>query len=379
MSRHVHNVVNDFRRLAEKNKLNISTEDLEIIAIQAKEGEKKVIRKVEQELLAAIESVRDVKELDVHEKINILSEAVWTAKSRMYRHKKKEVDATEELEELRKGKEIENTIWRRKGILNNISSIRDSSGGFRQGYYIIAADPNVGKSALLNTMSAGFLMHPEWCNIIYITLDDTVKETLRRILASLIVNLNKKADITGNNIHINHVGNKQYTKDRENTRLVAIDMLKYCMDKDIITVHGAKTCRTRWDIDAVINRNLKKDRYNIVIIDGVRKIKVKAHGLEKDNIRADYLADLADDYDIPLITTGELRKNKEGVVGQADIKGSADYGYNAKYALAMEKNINESVDGDSYTVSCSVIKNKLTTAKPAFTLYPFPSSAYLTE
>src|SRR6056297_2952133 len=125
MSRHVHNVVNDFRRLAEKNKLNISTEDLEIIAIQAKEGEKKVIRKVEQELLAAIESVRDVKELDVHEKINILSEAVWTAKSRMYRHKKKEVDATEELEELRKGKEIENTIWRRKGILNNISSIRD--------------------------------------------------------------------------------------------------------------------------------------------------------------------------------------------------------------------------------------------------------------
>jgi hypothetical protein len=87
----------------------------------------------------------------------------------------------------------------------------------------------------------------------------------------------------------------------------------------------------------------KYKRHFMVCVDAALKIEYKPDGLkngiELEDSRADYLDYIATKYDIPLLTTHEMRKRqateKSIPPTMEDTKGSGRYGYNAKFGALV--------------------------------------------
>jgi hypothetical protein len=123
---------------------------------------------------------------------------------------------------------------------------------------------------------------------------------------------------------------------------------------------------------------------NFIFIDAARKIKapyVCKTEIQKEDFRAKLDDDIAKKYNTAVFTTHELFKDQErSKPVLASLKGSADYGYNAKFVIMIYPQNQEQYEkGENQTLLFYVAKNKLSKGRGKFAYKPIPASAFIGE
>lgn len=275
--------------------------------------------------------------------------------------------------------------------LNKFPSLSKVTNGLDFGYYVFYADPNVGKTAIVQSICIDALKSNDDVAVMYFSMDDISEKIISRFIAGLTVYNSVSSygflgDAERNFININDIGKKQYDKDQESSRNKAFeDFISFTENKDRrLYIYDAKSVKTFADIKRLVRD--KKQRHNkvIVCVDAPLRIQVKGFktDLERNDYRADQLDAIANEFKIPMLTTHEILKdkNRTGVPNLGDIKGSGTFGYNAKFAMAMAPTDIQKFDmKQDNSVSCYIRKNKLTDMRGAFMTKFYAASSYHVE
>lgn len=227
-------------------------------------------------------------------------------------------------------------IWDRKNALlglsmNNFPMFTKETDGLQNMFYLIAADTNVGKSAMLLEMSMDLIESNEDVFVLYFSVDDALSQLIPRLVASDI------------DMHINTVSNPkfkiQYNDDLIDTkkdemllkRTEAINKLKARSDK--FAIKGENEAKKMEDIEKFIRiyKKIAGTKQLVVIIDNIHRMS----SYERMETRqlymkiSDSLKEWKNEFDIPILVTAELKKTEGRRPKGDDIKEVKDLQYDA--------------------------------------------------
>ena len=226
--------------------------------------------------------------------------------------------------------------------------------GIQPGFYIIGAEPHIGKTALMTNICLDVLQTNSDVQAIYYSLDDSSAYTAYRMLSIM----------TG--IPINLVKRKQINATDQallvSKRLELLDLIttKRLIIKDLGVVSDIS------ELEADIK--LISDHSKLVVfIDGLFNLGVNNGGesIRVENIeRANTVKTLTDTYNIPIFTTAELRKklktetsNKKPTMN--DIMETGKFAYNANVIFLMYYEQPEDMLKAYPDINLEYAKNKL--------------------
>jgi len=181
--------------------------------------------------------------------------------------------------------------------LTKFKTISKKINGIQPGFYLLGAETNVGKTAVLTNLTLDVLETNPEVNVLYYSLDDSRVYTAYRFLSILT------------QFHINDVKKKQSEASRQEllnekrSQVIQYIKEKRLIIKDISEVNHIDELEL--DIREIEKENL------IVFIDGLYNLEVgKGTGSirEQNMERANRVKLLVDSYRLPIFTTGELRK-----------------------------------------------------------------------
>ena len=218
--------------------------------------------------------------------------------------------------------------------LTRNSQFCTASNGFEDGYYVIAAEPNIGKTAWLITLASDSLRSNDESQVLFYSLDDTKERIFERFTAALTRIL--RWDLS---TPINRIGYVNPDLDKNANRICALQTITNLLDSKRLDILDAKDCRSLVDIQYDIKQKKDRAEKTAVFIDGVLRSTTPPFRSEfdKNEYRADTLDEIANTFALPLMTTNELQKNKDrkGEPVLDEIKGTGRFGYNAKMAIMM--------------------------------------------
>jgi replicative DNA helicase len=238
--------------------------------------------------------------------------------------------------------EFEDRAWNAKnvGISTGWPDLDEAfEGGLKTGWIIIGGDSNIGKTSFLSQLGWNVAMANQDVYVMDFSLDDPLHDKIPRVVAA------------ANKVIINAVAtpnNFLQFPDMIKRRNQGIDMLRQSIDR-----YRCYDSTTTSDIDVIeqmIQRTLVNlqeqadlagtDRKRLVVfIDNFHDLITSAReALGSDKQKYDYLAqrvsDLATKYDIPIVTTGELKKlNGFRRPVSDDLRESVKIKYEAKAIL----------------------------------------------
>lgn len=238
--------------------------------------------------------------------------------------------------------------------MTKFKNLCENIDGLQPGLYIIGAETNVGKTALLTNIALDLMDTNPEVRVLYFSLDDSWSVITNRFLGIL----------TG--LELNKVQRKQAS---------AVDAIKVrdayqelaCLANDGRLYIKDLSEVTNFNQAEAVVRELYDDGNLAVFIDGLYNLEVEGigGGIREVNIeRANKLKLLVDTYRIPLICTAELRKKtkEEGINKKptvSDIMETGKFGYNANVVWLLSADYKESKDGDEFELSLNYEKNKL--------------------
>lgn len=264
-------------------------------------------------------------------------------------------------------------------------------GGWKPGFYVIAGDSNLGKSALLTQINWNILEHNQKVFLMDFSLDDPMPDKIGRMVASW------------NRVIINAVKSPmQYThipimlaRRKEGINKIKKSVSKY-------KPYDSNFSSFVEDIEEEVQRmkiiieKTDPDIRLVVAIDSFHDLAIKAKGnlteTQKYNEIAQWAADLAIKYDVVLIVTAELKK----VEGQrrpqlGDLRESIKIRYEAKAIMMVYNDVHykgENADVFFQKKNCTekqpvfevqIAKNKIHSFKGRFFYYFYPELAYMEE
>jgi replicative DNA helicase len=272
--------------------------------------------------------------------------------------------------------------------LDRFDELADKLDGIQPGLYITAADTNIGKTAFLANLFLDALQANPNLNGLYITLDDSVSSIINRFLTIFtrfnLEKIPKKNDKDSkhnrrlalcqiNRLKIKIDRNKKplffdarETARRELDRLAATGRMdiKELSDFDFKNIMGA--------IEGYIRSKTARNKEFFIAIDALYNLPVGSDSNDPrmQNItRADQLQDLSKEFDIPILTTAELRKppnlrfkprDSKNIPTLNDIMESGKYAYNADAVFMLYPENFEKFKSESEPVLIAdVQKNKL--------------------
>jgi replicative DNA helicase len=226
--------------------------------------------------------------------------------------------------------------------------------GVQPGFYVVGAETNVGKTALLCNLTLDLIDSNEQLTGIYFSLDDNKNTILNRFLSIK----------TG--IPLNQVQRPQKTDRHRDMLQEGYSYLFGLADNKRLFIRDAAEISHNFVLEAEIKRRM--DRELFIVIDGLYNLDVGLEGgdTRRENIeRANVLKRLSDVYRIPVICTGELRKKEGGAkAGRTptidDLMETGKFAYNANLVLLVYPD-----DWDSYntdddpSLNMKYAKNKL--------------------
>jgi len=245
--------------------------------------------------------------------------------------------------------------------LNKFPKIATNFDGIQPGFYIIAADANVGKTALLANLCLDLLETNPVVKVLYFSLDDSLIETSYRFLGI-------RADLPINTI-------KAPLRDPSNMPLVQHAHTEYLnlLKSNRFMIYDLRTLDKADKIEEIVKT--ENNQKLVVFLDAIFNIPTA----NSDNIRvanmerAQYLKSIVDKYRIPLIVTAELRKkpveaSQNKKPGMHDIMETGKYAYNANAILMLSM---KSADNKLPVSELKVefVKNKFSSFKGEITLY----------
>jgi replicative DNA helicase len=237
--------------------------------------------------------------------------------------------------------------------LSKFSDIQKNTDGIQSGFYIIAAHTNVGKTALLTNLFLDLLSSNEQAKGIYFSFDDNKDVIIDRFLGIE----------TG--LKLNDVKRPLHHETQQRLVEEAYDKLRQWADKGRLHVRDLSEVS---HVDA-LNREIRAnmDVNLVVAIDGLYNIEVDASGgVREQNIdRAQKVKAIVDQYRIPVIVTGELRKRDSSARATKkpsldDLMETSKFLYNANLIWLLYPPEDESAAvGKANCLTLEYAKNKL--------------------
>ncbi|MBX3009751.1 MAG: PriCT-2 domain-containing protein [Melioribacteraceae bacterium] len=244
--------------------------------------------------------------------------------------------------------------------LSTFKKIAEYTDGIQPGFYIVAAEANVGKTAFITNLCLDLLDTNPDIQVIYFSLDDSKRSTINRLLSikthCSINSLRRKID------------DKSLAATVEQGRSELIELAQ----KDRIQFYDLGDVTKIEEVESIISNN--KHPQKVVFIDGVYNLQVESsEGIRVENIkRAQTIKEIVDKNKLPLIATGELRKkskddSKDKKPTLHDLNETGKYSYNANVVWLLSfKNADK--NEKSIIVELEFAKNKLSDFKGSIDL-----------
>ena len=266
-------------------------------------------------------------------------------------------------------------------------------GGWKPGFYVIAGDSNLGKTALETEIIWKIIDNNKNVFVQDFSLDDAMPDKLARMCASW------------NKVIINAVktpNNYQHMPLMLLRRKDALNKLRANVDK--YRAYDSNFSSFIEDIEQEIQAmkiELEKKDPNIQLVVGIdsfHDLNIKSlpslTETQKYNMIAQWCADIAIKYDIVLISTAELKKfegSGSRRPGLGDLRESIKIRYEAKAIMLVYNAVH--YKGDNADIffmkqNCSqkqpvfevhIAKNKIHSYKGRFFYYFYPEMAYMEE
>ena len=230
--------------------------------------------------------------------------------------------------------------------------------GLQPGFYLLGAESNIGKTAVLTNMCLDVLETNPDVTVIYFSLDDQRMYTVKRFL-SIMTQLNTN---DASKKQTDPVKAKNLNFARKS--LVGLVRSGRLIVKDIEQVSNVE------QIKAEIKQVSDKSKL-VVFIDGLYNLEVgekSRGGIREENIeRARQVKQLVDIYRIPILTTGELRKKtkeegKDKAPTVHDLMETGKFAYNANVVWLLYGKVEE-LKGVQPALTLEYVKNKLSDFK----------------
>lgn len=244
---------------------------------------------------------------------------------------------------------FETDSWspKKMGLKSGYSSIDKAlDGGIKPGFYIIGAESNIGKTIFLTQLAWQIVENNDEVFVMDFSLDDPMPDKISRVVAS------------GNKVLINSVkspiGYVEYPLMLAR-RLKGMNKLRQNTNK--YRIYDATFSTDIEDIEKEIQRvkiNLEVANLGgtqiVVCIDNFHDLTIKTHPSFQDKQKYDHLAqrcaDIAIQYDIAVICTGELRKINGALRPTMDaLRESVKIKYEAKAILLCHSDVHHRGEG----------------------------------
>lgn len=250
-----------------------------------------------------------------------------------------------------------------KFILEANKLLQYTTFGLSNGFYFISADPHVGKTGFLCQLSADILLSNSDSTVIFVTLDDTKKDMMKRIICSIAYRIIPDKSCHNLVPEISYV-ESGYSYMDENMKPVinktceeikgkSTEIYRELMTKKRIVLHDGYHTMTM--IDDIIMA--EKKGKTILIIDAVYNMEgTWKNDFEQDSILSRYLKLLPVRNNVTVLVVKDVSKNqgkgkgtavnvdgakKDQTVDIEDTKGSTKWYYNCSVGATLYKKENK--------------------------------------
>jgi len=237
--------------------------------------------------------------------------------------------------------------------LKVFNHIAEKIDGIQPGFYIVAGETNVGKTAFLTNLFLDILESNPETSGIYFSLDDTKDIIIDRFLG------------IKTSLPLNEVKRKQSDPERRNRLDKEYEQLISWAKDERIDIKDVS------EIDGIeeLQKEIKERPEELfVVIDGLYNLEMggRFDSIREENIqRANNIKTLVDTYSIPIICTGELRKRDQQIKRDQprtidDLMETGKFAYNANLVLLLypEKYRDYNTSDEPYLI-LEFAKNKL--------------------
>jgi hypothetical protein len=242
--------------------------------------------------------------------------------------------------------------------LTKFKELGEHTDGIQPGFYHLAAESNIGKTAVFTNLALDLLETNSGVSVMYFSLDDSRRYTAYRflsILSQLHINKIQKPQLDPLNFDKIVYARNKFLDLVDTDRLIVKDL------GDITHIDQLKTVITSFtDLSKLV-----------VFVDGLYNLEVTAdgnQGIRIENIeRAQKVKQIVDTYKIPFLSTGELRKKmkNEGKKTKPtlhDLMETGKYAYNANVVWLLSSHTVDPLTKVD-TLSLEFAKNKLSDFK----------------
>ena len=281
---------------------------------------------------------------------------------------KSKVDPPLPLDEFLKQKR-EKDNGRKKGDLlgyplGQFPLIEEKIYGLQTGLYIIAADPNIGKTMFQINLAVDVLNSNPDASVLFYSMDDSRERIVDRFLAKLT-----QISINDVQFKLDDAGQQQLLDD-------AYAQLSQWFEDGRLEIYELSESLTMSAINFEVHEHKNRSR-SVVFIDGIYNVPIEGDytAIREENIeRANQVKELVKIFKIPVIVTAELRKREQGEKKKKqrslhDIMETGKYGYNADLIWMLHEGKNDgAIQAGVQTINVQFAKNKLSGFKDVITM-----------
>lgn len=270
---------------------------------------------------------------DPEKAIKVLQNETSNIQSEYWRSREPEKENLDDFLVEKRKRDSQRVAGQRIGYeLKDFAEIDHVISGLQSGLYIIGADPNIGKTALMVSLTIDVLHANPDASCLFYSMDDSRDAIVNRMLAHLT---DKK---------INEVRFKLSDQAEEIQLDNAYAQMTKWFQDGRLDIREATAYLTMSRIQSEIQMHENRGRL-VVFIDGLYNVPVDTDSpsLREQNIdRATQLKQLVRLFAIPVIATAEFRKqgrdetsNKQKERTINDIMETGKYGYNADLIILL--------------------------------------------
>lgn len=242
--------------------------------------------------------------------------------------------------------------------LTKFKELSKHTDGIQPGFYHLAAESNIGKTAVFTNLALDLLETNSDVSVMYFSLDDSRRYTAYRFLSVL------------SQLHINNIQKPKIDPSNFNKIIGARDKFLDLVDTGRLIVKDLGDITHIDQIQSFITSISDLNKL-VVLVDGLYNLEVTAdgnQGIRIENIeRAQKVKQIVDTYKIPFLSTGELRKKmktegKNTKPTLHDLMETGKYAYNANVVWLLSSHIVDPLTNID-TLSLEFAKNKLSDFK----------------
>jgi replicative DNA helicase len=303
-----------------------------------------------------------LKDGKVEEALRTMQDTMATLQSGYQREKAPEIESFGDFLSAKKQRDSERGADDRLGYkLTDFEAIDTVLRGLQTGLYIIAADPNIGKTAFQVSLLLDVLKSNDDVSCLFYSMDDSRDMIVNRCLAHLT------------DVKINDVRHRLDDFEKQCHLDAAYQLLAVWGRTNRLDIHESSAGLTMTRIASQIREHPRREKL-VVLIDGLYNVPLEETpgGIREENIeRATQVKQIVREFDLPMIVTAEFRKQGRGEKNGDkndrsihDIMETGKYGYNADLIMLLSPKDPETYGSeDKPNIVANFGKNKLESFK----------------